>query len=65
MRQRKRAIITAQEACEIFLTKSSSMGTVNSLNDQLDHKSSSSRGSVVVSGVYGISPKAVRDIWNG
>ena len=63
---RKRAIITAQIAREIFSFKS----PLRSSRFDFDTKRTASSGqrsgdSVVFAEIYGISPKAVRDIWNG
>ena len=56
-RRRVRAILTAQQACDIYQQGNSEEAT--------DGKYSQSSGeSLFISQHYGISPKAVRDIWN-
>ena len=51
---RKRAVLSAENACEIFL-----------LNPELCSPSEECPGSsTFIARYYGISPKAVRDIWN-
>ena len=60
---RKRAIINAHDACEIFLLGKPSL---TSRTHGHRHNSTLALGgdSVRVSNFFGISPKAVRDIWN-
>ena len=55
---RRRAIITAVKASEIFLLRSSSQ------RPKIEDLSRRAGDSVAISRIYGISPKAVRDIWN-
>jgi hypothetical protein len=55
--KRTRAILTAQEACEIFLLRP--------MDQTVSGRSSMPPGdSSAVSQRYGMSPKAIRDIWN-
>jgi hypothetical protein len=63
VRSRKRALITPEIAIEIFSLKYS-LFNLTSIKDK--KRSTTGLGdSVEVSSIYGISPKAVRDIWNG
>ena len=57
--KRRRAILTAEKASEIFILKR--FGLMQTYSPNL----ASSSDSVAVSRLYGISPKAVRDVWNG
>ena len=56
---RKRALLTDDQAAEIFSMRVPSAETSNALRN----RALTSR-SVAVSKMYGVSPKAVRDIWN-
>ena len=58
---RRRAIINSAIASEIFLLK---MSPLVSKENDCPRKAASVGDSVAVSRIYGISPKAVRDIWN-
>lgn len=60
-RVRKRAILTAQQAVEIFKLRESPASKLEQPGAEL--VSVYGRSSLV-SALYGISPKAVRDIWN-
>jgi hypothetical protein len=53
--RRKRAVITAEEAGEIYSFKQVLLKSQYHVG---------SGDSVVIARMYGISPKAVRDIWN-
>ena len=61
-RRRKRAILTAQHAYEIYLFKQFSF--FSGLENEMEQPAFASVDSVAISRIYGISPKAVRDIWN-
>ena len=58
--KRRRAVLTAEKASEIFFLKQ--IGSI--WNNCLSPLANAS-DSVTVSRLFGISPKAVRDIWNG
>ena len=60
---RKRAVITGEIAREIGLLKDA-VFPQETYND-LKQTTTRSGDSVLVSALFGISPKAVRDIWNG
>jgi hypothetical protein len=59
MQQDKRAALTSQQAMEIFRLRIPACEMAGPLTNH----SFTSR-SVEISGMYGVSPKAVRDIWN-
>jgi hypothetical protein len=59
---RKRAIITAKDACEIFLLTNAA--EQNAHGPRHIARRAVGGDSVCVSKLFGISPKAVRDIWN-
>lgn len=58
---RRRAILTAAEARDIFSLGVSLFSSVNGDSS----RRIGSKASVAISRLYGISPKTVRDIWNG
>ena len=52
---RKRAVLTADIACTVFLMKNSFAGVDEGRNVS----------SLLVARKFGVSPKTIRDIWNG